>query len=247
MQPPKDIQDLCRAFADGLGAALGSNLYGVYLYGAVAFDAGPTGDIDFHVILNEPPGDEERAAIERLHARLARDFPPLGGELDGYYILLDDARQQAPPGHLLLPHVIDNSWALHRAHIRAGRCIVLHGPDPLQVYPPASWPELEDALQGELNYVQEHLDAYPAYCILNLCRLVYSFETRDVVTSKAAAAAWAVDAVSQWQPLIEAAQRAYAHQSTAQDEALMRSKVPHLFQFACQRIRVARGLPHHTL
>jgi hypothetical protein len=242
MNPPEDIQDLCWAFRHGLNAALGDKLYGVYLYGAVAFpDAGPTGDIDFHVILTEPPDDEERSAIEQLHARLALDFPPLGGELDGYYILLEDARQAAPPRHQLLAHVVDNSWALHREHIRAGRCIVLQGPDPKQVYPAASWPELENALQGELTYVEQHLDVYPAYCILNLCRLMYSFETRDVVISKAAAAKWARDAFPQWRRHIEAAQRSYARQATTQDVEFMRSEVHGLFRFACERIRETRS------
>lgn len=234
MNPPEDIRDLCQAFLQGLRDALGAKLYGLYLYGAVAFpDAGPTGDVDFHAILTEPPSDAERAAVEQLHTRL-------GGELDGYYILLEDARQTAPPGHQLLPHVVDNSWALHRAHIRAGRCIVLHGPDPLQIYPPASWSELEGALQGELDYVEKHLDDYPAYCILNLCRLMYSFETRDVVTSKAAAAAWAWDAFPRWRRHIEAAKRSYAREATAQDEAFMRSEVHALFGFACDRIQEMR-------
>ena len=59
-------------------------LVGVYVYGAAAFpDSGPTGDIDFHVILAEPLTDPERDAILALHAALARDFPPLGAELDG--------------------------------------------------------------------------------------------------------------------------------------------------------------------
>ena len=141
MKIPDEIQDLCQAFLRGLNAALGSKLYGLYLYGALAFpEPGPTGDIDFHVILKERLNDREKSQLNDLHAALARDFPPLGAELDGYYILLEEARQKSPPRHQLLPDVTDNAWALHRQHVRAGRCIVLHGPDPRQVYPAASWP-----------------------------------------------------------------------------------------------------------
>jgi len=242
MKPSQDIQDLCRAFLHGLNAALGDRLYGVYLYGAVAFPgSSPTGDIDFHVILKDPLGDQERSEIHWLHTRLARDFPPFGGELDGYYILLEEARQVSPPRDQLRAHVVDNAWALHREHIWAGRCIVLQGPDPTQVYPAASWPELERALHGELKYVEKHLDVYPDYCILNLCRLVYSFEARDVVISKAEAAAWAWDVFPQWRRHIETAKKSYARQATAQDVAFMRCEVNHLFRFACERIRGTRS------
>lgn len=238
MDVPREIQDLILAFLRGLQAAIESKLYGVYLYGAVAFpEGGATGDIDFHVILDEPPDEEEKAALHALHARLARDYPPLGAELDGYYILLQDARRTSPPEHQFLPGVFDNAWALHRTHIRAGRCIVLYGPDPKELYPPASWPELESALQGELEYVERHLSDYPAYCVLNLCRLIYSYRTRDVVISKRASAAWANEAFPRWQALIEAALRTYERRATPQDRALLETEVAPFFDFARERIR----------
>lgn len=238
MTCPDEIQDLCSGLVQGLDAALGSKLYGVYLYGAVAFpEGGATGDLDLHIILEERLDEGEKAALDALHARLARDHPPLGVDLDAYYLLLEEARQTALPRHQLLPHIVDKSWALHRAHIRAGRCIVLHGPDPRQVYPPASWPELEEALQGEWDYVARHLSDYPAYCVLNLCRLIYSFGTQDVVVSKRASAAWAEEAYPQWHPLIEAARKAYDRRDTPHDQALLKSEVRRFFDFARERIR----------
>jgi len=237
VQPARDIRDLCQALSRGLDATLGDKLYGLYVYGAAAFpESGPTGDIDFHVILREPLTDQEHFEIDQLHSALARDFPPLGADLDGCYILLQAARHTSPPVHQLHPDIADVSWALHREHIRAGRCIVLHGPDPKQVYPPATWPELEGALRGELQYVQEHLDDYPDYCILNLCRLMYSFKTRDVVISKTTAAAWAHNAFPQWRRHIELAQKSYARQGTPAEREFMLSEVRKLFRFACDHI-----------
>ena len=160
----------------------------------------------------------------------------MGAELDGYYILLRDAGRKEPPVHQLRPEITDKSWALHREHIRAGRCIVLHGPDPRQLYPPAGWPELESALYGELRYVEANLEQYPDYCILNLCRLMYSFATRDVVISKTAAAAWAHRAFPQWQRHIELAQKSYAGRATPQERAFMLSEVAALYHFAIEGI-----------
>jgi hypothetical protein len=239
---PEGMRGLCGALLSGLNAALEEKLFGLYVYGAAAFpDSLPTGDLDFHVILREPLTDQERIAVNDLHAALAREFPPLGGELDGYYILLEEARQTSPPTHQLRTDLVDSSWALHRQHIRAGRCIVLHGPDPKEVYPPAAWPELEDALNGELRYVEQYLGVYPDYCILNLCRLMYSFQTQDVVISKAGAAAWALDAFPQWRRHIELAMMSYAGKATPEDREFMLAEVESLYRFACAHIEASRS------
>jgi hypothetical protein len=242
MEIPPEIQLLCQAFLRGLDGILGEKLVAAYVHGAMAFpEAGATGDLDVHVILGGPLGESEKAGLNDLHATLARDFPPLGAGLDCYYILLEEARGTSPPRHQLLPGIVDNSWVLHCEHMRAGRCIVLHGPDPRQVCPAASWTELARALQGELDYVERHLVDYPAYCVLNLCRLMYSFDTRDVVISKRASARWAWDAFPHWRPHIEAATRSYDGRATAQDQELLRSEVKSLFEFACDSIRASLG------
>jgi hypothetical protein len=246
-QIPREIQGLCQSLLEGLQSVLAKKLYGVYVYGALAFpEAGPTGDVDFHVLLMAKLDRKEKARLLDLHARLARDFPPLGAELDGYYLLLRDARQTSPPPHQLLDGVRDDAWALHREHIRAGRCIVLYGPDPKQVYPEALWPELAEALQRELDYVARHLEDYPDYCVLNLCRLMVSYETQDVVISKRASAEWAAAAFPRWDSLIKAAAKSYARQATAQDRELLASQIADFFEFACDHIRDSQQvLPTH--
>jgi len=241
MIPLEQIKDFYQAFVDGLDAVLGDKLFGVYLYGAVAFpESGPTRDIDFHVILRETLTDGESAGLYDLHASLAREYPGLGGEMDGYYILLQDARQKMPPKSQMWSCATDDAWALHRQHIRAGRCIILRGPEPKQVYPPTSWPELEEVLFGELRYVEHHLCDFPDFCILNLCRLMYSFETQDVVTSKMSAAVWAWDAFPEWRRHIEAARKSYAAKATPEDREFMMSEVGGIYRFACAHIQESR-------
>lgn len=242
MSAPLDVRDLCRAFAAGVRDAVATKLVAIYVYGAVTFpETTNTGDVDFHAILATAPTQEERAAVLALHERLAADFPPLGAELDGYYVLLEDARGRTPPRHLLYPQLVDDSWALHRAHILAGRVWNLVGPRPETIYVAPAWDELAAALDGELRYVKEHLAQYPAYCVLNVCRLLYSWETRDVVTSKAAAAEWARRRLPDWQPLVERAAVAYARRTTgAEDEALALG-VHDLHTFAAREIAARRA------
>ena len=237
----KKVQAVCAAFAKGLRSILGAKLCGAYVYGDVAFpDRLPTHDIDFHVILNEPLTEAEGPALEELHESLSRRFPPLGGELDGYYILLRDTRRVKRPRSQMWQRATDDAWALHCEHVRAGRCIVLHGPDPTAVYPQPSWSEVEKALRGELRYVERHLRDYPDYCILNLCRLIYSYETRDVAVSKAAASVWARDALPEWRRAIRAARRSYAGRSTPQERESMLAEVKGLFESARARFHAAR-------
>jgi hypothetical protein len=241
MNLPEKGQRVCEAFRDGLEAALGGKLFGVYLYGSLAFpETQGMGDIDFHVVLSGPLTDEERSRLYELHDALKRDFPPLGGELDGYYILLADARQREPPRSEMWHRAVDRAWALHRRHIHAGRCVVLHGPDPKGLYPPAAWPEVEEALDWELRYVEDHLDQCPDYCFLQLCRLVYSFQTRDVVVSKAAAAEWGCGAFAEWRRHIEVAKRSYACLSP-EDHRLLLEGIPAFYEYARGRIEGARG------
>jgi hypothetical protein len=238
----EEIQPLCSALVDGLRHALQEKLYGVYVHGAVTFpETTHTGDIDMHVILRSPPTEKEINDLNALHADLARRFPPFGADIDGHYLLLEEARRTTPPGHQLRPDLVDDSWALHCEHIRAGRCIVLYGPDPTTVYPEPSWAQIEQALAGELSYVADHLAQYPDYCVLNLCRLMYTHQTRNAVVSKSAAADLAIDAFPQWRRLIEAAQASYAGEATDEDRRVMAEDVPNLYRFALREIEDSRS------
>ena len=128
---PAAVRDLCAAYLHGLRTNLSRALYAVHLHGAVAFPSPwPVGDLDFHAILAKAPAPQEGKRPQDLHAGLARQFPHLGSESDAQYSFLDDALRASPHPHLLVPGVYDESWALHRAHLRAGRCIIFFGPDP---------------------------------------------------------------------------------------------------------------------
>src|ERR1039458_2526876 len=106
------------------------------LCGAVTFpETEGTGDLDYHAILARPPNPASAAALAAHEAEMARRHPRHGADLDGWVILLDDARRALPPSHLLRPELRDHSWALRRAHWPAGQCVVLHGPAPADIVP----------------------------------------------------------------------------------------------------------------
>ena len=236
-QLPDNVHRLCSAFADGLRALLGSKLHALVLYGATVFpETEGTGDVDLHAIIASRLTKAEQEGIQMLQTQMAEAFPPLGEELDAYVILLADACQSDFPAHQLDTSIVDDAWALHRAHWLAGRCVVLHGPEPAALVSAPTWEELDRALQGELAYVEKHLAEYPDYCILNLCRLMYSYRTRNVVTSKFASADWATAEYPEWQELIDRARRSYTGELMPGEREIMLSEVPGMFSFAQEKI-----------
>ncbi len=231
------INEICQEFLRGLKSILDDKLQALYIFGAAAFpDKLHVGDIDFHVILKHPLSEDERTALYELHDTITQKFPPLGGELDGYYILQSTAQLNSPPKSEMWDGVVDHSWALHCAHIRSGRCIVYYGSDPKAIYPEPTWNEIEDALQAELKYVEDHLEKYPDYCILNLCRLIYSYTTREVVISKADSAIWASNEFPEWDKLVNLAIKSYSRLATTEDRNEMLLKVGEFYKYTIKCI-----------
>lgn len=230
---------MCTSLLDGLKAILDDNLCGIYLYGALVFpETRYIKDIDLHVIVKRPLTAVEKEGIRHLHKALADEFPPVvGEELDAWYLLLDDAQKVSSPRHQVYPDLSDGSWSLHRAHIRAGYCIVLYRSDHEQVFPAPTWPEIVQSLEVERGYVEALLTRYPDYCVLNLCRLIYSYRTKNVVISKRAAAEWALNQLDTWGSLIEAALRVYEREAGEGDRQLLESGTEGFYQFACDRIK----------
>ena len=238
---PSNVQKICDALVDGLIRILGGKLYGVYMYGAAVFpDSGPVTDIDCHVIVKDSLSNRDREDISRLYGELAEDYPPLGGELDAWYILLHDAREDSPPLNQLKPVMRDESWALHSAHIRAGRYITLFGPEPDEIFPVPSWEEISTALDHEIEYIKNNLN-YPAYCVLNLCRIMYSYQERDVVVSKRFTGIRAIDQFPKWTTLVQAALRTYEGTNTLADESRLQADMESFLEFALEYIEKCRG------
>ena len=192
---PPHIQTLADAFASELKVALGEHLLGLFLYGDAMFPPAAVTDFDYHVIV-----DRE---LDEVTKQRARDIDktiagvPGGDDMDGYYVTLDAVSKPDHPAHQLWDGVFDRSWALHRAHVLAGRYVVACGVDPRDLLAEPTWAELDEALQGELEFVDEHMKngTSTAYCLLNTCRILSSYSNRDVVLSKLDGATWAFAAL----------------------------------------------------
>ena len=228
MALPDDVAAVAAALRRALEDVLGDGLAALFVYGAALFphpDAWRL-DFDFHALVARPLVPAERAGVRRVYAALAEQSE-LGGDLDGYFVLLSDAARPEPPVSQLDPSVRDEAWALHRAHVHAGRYASICGVDPREIVPVPAWPELDGALRAELAFIVAHPDA-TAFGVLNGARILASYDRRDVVLSKYEAAQWALDALpSEWHDAVGAAVRTYERAPLPADEdTLARSWSP---------------------
>jgi len=214
------------ALLAGLHRAFGGNLFALYVYGAITFpETDGVVDLDYHAILERPPTPVQAAEYEAARTRLGDEHAPWGADLDGWLILREQAGGAEPPVHLIAG-ITDGSWALHRAHWLAGRCIVLWGPAPADLVTAASWAELAEALRGELEFARR--SPHDAFAVLNACRVLHSFRAADAVQSKFGSAAWALRHLpAGHHPAIGAALATYRGRATEADSlALTRGRAP---------------------
>jgi hypothetical protein len=226
-----DTREFATLFCDALEAAVENKLHSFFLYGAALFPHPPRWrlDFDFHAIVAEPLTSREVARVHNFRAELAQ-WHALGRDLDGYTLLLGDAQESELPRCQVLG-AIDESWALHRAHIHAGRFHLVFGADPRSFVPIPTWSEIVEGLDCEMRFIVEN-PQHPQFGILNLARLLYSWTTRDVVLSKYQAAEWALANVPErFHPAIAAAVRDYAQTPDRGDRALMDRTLPAFLTF----------------
>lgn len=242
---PSDIQQLIASFRIELAKILEQNLIGIYLFGSIAFPRFEprSGDIDFYVLIRRPLTQIQMKALDRMHRILSGRFR-FGKALDGFYITLSKASKRSIPTRLIFAahgrvhkNGRDDAWALHRQHLRQGACIILHGLKPKTITRPPSWDEIERALNTEISFAKKVIDRYPFWSVLNLCRLIYSFENRHVVVSKIQAAKWALRKLpNHWRPLIQSALRVYLKKEKPADRKMLRRNSDAFFKFALDQI-----------
>jgi hypothetical protein len=152
-----------------------------------------------------------------------------GIDLDVWYITLDDARKRKQPATVgpWGAGFRDAHWALHRAHWLAGACVVVHGLSPADVVPEPDWGELEAVLRREAEEADASREAGSAYWTLQLCRVLASLETRDVVRSKLDSGEWALERLPPGcASIIHAARRYYSGVAMAGDVDLIKAEFP---------------------
>jgi hypothetical protein len=172
---------------------------------------------------------------------------------DTWCIALEDARLPDQPPHAFREGRRDTAWALHRAHWLAGRVVHVYGPEPADIVPRPSWPEIEVDLDRELEHIERHVlegdrDPYEAaYAILNGSRILHSIETHNVVLSKREAGTWALEYLPErWHPTVSAALRAYDERATPADVELLANAMAQFVATVRERLSASDKSARHA-
>ena len=202
-----------------------SRFVGMYLFGSLAngeFDQ--FSDIDVLIVTDGEISDDTFAALQKMHAEIARLDSPWAVQLEVSYIPKDALRRFDPrnnrhphfdrgAGETLhwMPHVSD--WIVQRYILRE-RGVVVTGPDPKTLIDPISSDALRKAVADLLplwtalffeDPSRIGKRGYQSYCVLSICRMMYTLKHGEIV-SKRVAANWAKEHVdSKWTALIERA------------------------------------------
>jgi hypothetical protein len=215
-------------FRDESRTSLGDDLTALWGYGGTVFPdrSRRLGDLDTFVVLERVPDERTARDLEQAEAEIARER---GIHWDIWYVLAADAGRSEPPTHALDSERRHSSWAIDRAHWRAGHYVSLFGRAPEELVPAPTWPGIEAALGRELEHLERHVeegddDPFEAtYAIWNGSRILYALETGDVAISKRSGGRWALEHVPErWHDAIRAAGRTYDGEPGPRDEGVLR-------------------------
>ena len=223
--PHSDVNEILSIMFSDVQEILGSQFVGMYLFGSLANgDFDQHSDIDVLIVTDRKITERTFADLQQLHKRLNGIDSPWGLQIEASYIP-QTALRRFDPADNIHPHMDrgDNEvlhWMSHerdwivQRHILRERGVVIAGPDLQRLIEPVSSDELRKAVADVLPlWVKPILEdpslinkrGYQSYCVLTLCRMLYTFKHGEVL-SKPNAAKWALDHVDpQWKPLIERA------------------------------------------
>lgn len=207
-----ELQQVMATLAEGARDALGDDLLGLYLVGSHALGAADEhSDVDFLAVTADRLAPGQRAALEGLHARLP-DLPgPFAAHLEGSYAPAADLRSPMTVGRTW-PYVDNGSRevvqsahdnTVHARWVLRERGVTIVGPPTSTHLAPVDAGALRAEMIGVARTRAEDIEEHPEhltngwyqpFLVVTLCRVLHTAYTSEV-TSKAAAAAWALEVV----------------------------------------------------
>jgi predicted nucleotidyltransferase len=225
LTPYAEVNEILQELMKGLGAILGSELAGVYLYGSLTtaeFDR--QSDIDVLVVTRDEMSDEVFATVAAMHDKIAAGDSWCATQLEVAYIPLQALRRYDAETSVY-PH-LDRGKGEHlqrkehwtdcvvQRHVLRELGIALAGPHPATLIDPVSDEDRRQAMHDLLFRWGESLFSDPSqlerrgsqsYVVLSICRILYTLET-GAVASKRQASDWAKATLDErWKLLIDRA------------------------------------------
>ncbi|GAB4522435.1 MAG: DUF4111 domain-containing protein [Anaerolineae bacterium] len=241
---PADAQRLIRALQAELSQALQRNLVGLYLSGsAVRGLFNPyLSDLDVTCVVRRPLGKRVRQRLGELIRGLS-EREPYGRRLECVIAAREQVNRDDPSLVVdyvaegqLRPEPLGHRWPIYRQSLRESG-IGLTGPSPAELFAPASWETLQEAIVFEMVRTARLLDrplaaADRLLAATNLPRLLYGLRFRRLAT-RLEGLQWAQSSFpEEWQDLIQRVYALYVGQSHPGDGAPRADEVLAFYSWA---------------
>lgn len=223
--PHPDVNEILTILFSKVHEILGNQFVGMYLFGSLANgDFDEYSDIDVLIVTDGELSESTFAALQKLHKRINGLDSAWANQIEASYIPRA-ALRGFDPANKLHPHMDrgndevlhmmshESDWIVQRHTLRE-RGVVIKGPDLISLIDPVSSDELRKAVMDVLPlWATPILDdpsqiknrGYQSYCVLTLCRMLYTLKHGEVL-SKPNAAEWALEHLDpKWRLLIERA------------------------------------------
>jgi len=223
--PRPGVNEILNLLLTNIKNILQDQFVGMYLFGSLANgDFDEHSDIDVLVVTDTNISSDSFGALKEMHERIIKLDSPWAIQLEVSYIPQKALRRYDPTdnqhphmdrGNSEVLHIMqhDSDWVIQRYVLRE-RGIVITGPDLTTLIDPVLPNDLRQAVIDVLPlWINPILDnpseikkrGYQSYCVLSLCRMLYTLQNKAIL-SKPAAAKWAIDVLDiRWKPLIERA------------------------------------------
>ncbi len=215
--PCAEVNEVLDGTLARLQEIFAEGLLGLYLYGSLItgdFDRAVS-DIDLLSVVDREMDESRYDAVQRLHDRLALDYPAWAGRIEVQYwsretiqCFLHEPRQLAviSPGEPFHRKEADPEYQLNLWIVREQSQTVFGAPPETLIdeIPPAVYRSI---LHEHINYYVEHIrdetgKRWQSYVRLTLCRALYSLQF-GVQASKRQSAQWVVEQWSDWTAVVE--------------------------------------------
>lgn len=223
--PHSEINEILDLLFTDVKGILNDQFIGMYLFGSLANgDFDQASDIDVLFVTKSEISKDTFSALKEMHAQINQIDSPWAIQLEVSYIPRE-ALHRFDPNNKLHPHMDrgdneilhmmshESDWIIQR-HMLREHGIVITGPDLKVMIDPVSVDERRRAVANVMplwtdpileNPSKINKRGYQSYCVLSLCRMLYTLKTGDVI-SKRVATEWAMENIDpQWTPLIERA------------------------------------------
>jgi predicted nucleotidyltransferase len=223
--PHPDVNEILNLLLTNVRDILQKQFVGMYLFGSLANgDFDQHSDIDVLIVTDGDISGDTFSALHDMHIRMAEFDSTWAVQQEVSYIPRNALRRfnrtnnyhphlDRDKGERLHMMAHESDWIIQR-HLLRENGIVITGPDLKTLIDPIEPHELRQAVIDVLPlWVNPILNdppkiksrGYQSYCVLSLCRMLYTLQNKAIL-SKRAAAQWAIETLEpRWKPLIKRA------------------------------------------